>query len=349
MKPVSFKILGISILVISFIIGWKLFGYHDFLHSPLRTGKDGITLEVPSGITVKNLSRELARLGLLENPEYFSWRARWRGISHQIKAGEYFITTGTFPDQFLDMLIHGKVKLHSLTIVEGWTFRQLLQAVQKNAVLKRTLENVPDKEIMSAIGHANEHPEGKFLPETYHFPRGTTDREFLKRAYRAMDKTLSSEWKERDKSLPLKSPYEALVLASIIEKETAVKNEYTKISGVFTRRLQKGMRLQTDPTVIYGLGESFDGNLRLKDLRKDTPYNTYTRTGLPPTPIALPGREALRAALHPDNDTTLYFVAKGNGEHYFSSTLHEHNQAVIRYQLGGKKKPFSSYPGSKKH
>jgi UPF0755 protein len=198
---------------------------------------------------------------------------------------------------------------------------------------------------MQAIGHEGEHPEGRFFPETYRFPKNTSDVEFLKRAYRHMHSYINKAWQAKAQGLPLKNAYEALILASIIEKETAQKHEYRQIAGVFTRRLELGMRLQTDPTVIYGLGLDFNGNLTRKHLRQDTPYNTYTRKGLPPTPIAIPGADAIDAALHPAEGKTLYFVAKGNGEHHFSRTLKEHNEAVIRYQLkGDRTKTFSSRP-----
>ena len=196
---------------------------------------------------------------------------------------------------------------------------------------------------MERLGHAGEHPEGRFLPDTYHFPKNLTDVAFLKRAYDAMTQTLAREWEGRAVGLPLKTPYEALILASIVEKETGLASERQAIAGVFVRRLNKGMRLQTDPTVIYGMGDRYKGNIRKSDLQEDTPYNTYRRFGLPPTPIAMPGRDAIHATLHPDDSKNIYFVSRGDGSHHFSATLEEHNNAVIKYQLKGRKRPFSSY------
>jgi UPF0755 protein len=199
-------------------------------------------------------------------------------------------------------------------------------------------------EIMTALGHTGQHPEGRFMPDTYLFPKNTRDVDFLQRAYASMKNYLDQAWPQRGVGLAVKTPYEALILASIVEKETGLASERKAIAGVFNRRLLKRMRLQTDPTVIYGMGEKFDGNIRRRDLLRDNPYNTYRRFGLPPTPIALPGREAIDAVLHPQEDDTLYFVSKGDGSHHFSKTLKEHNQAVIKYQLNGRKKSFSSYP-----
>jgi UPF0755 protein len=201
-------------------------------------------------------------------------------------------------------------------------------------VLQQTLGDAGESDIMTRIGHAGEHPEGRFLPDTYHFPSGMTDVAFLKRAYDAMAEELADAWEKRDAGLPLRTPYEALILASIVEKETGKAGERPLIAGVFVQRLRKGMRLQTDPTVIYGMGEAFDGNIRRRDLLADTPYNTYTRNGLPPTPIAMPGRDAIAAAMHPQEDGYLYFVSRGDGSHYFSRTLEVHEQAVKKFQLG---------------
>jgi UPF0755 protein len=345
-KKVTFKIIGVSIVLASFLVGWQLFGMQTFLRTPLAVGEQGLTLVVPQGISMKKLAGELHKRKIIAEPRYLVWRARWRGISRQIKSGEYQVPEGMYPDQLLSLLISGKVKQYSLTIVEGWTFQQMLKEVHRHEAIQHTLKNLTPDEIMKKLGKEGEHPEGRFLPDTYQFPRGTTDVQFLKRAYAAMSKVLDQEWQDRSKGLPIKNPYEILILASIIEKETAIKDEYPMVAGVFVRRLQKKMRLQTDPTVIYGMGDRFDGNLRLRDLRKDTPYNTYTRRGLPPTPIALPGRMAIHGALHPDQGNSLYFVAKGDGSHHFSSTLKEHNRAVIRYQLGGKPRAFSSMPAT---
>ncbi len=232
----------------------------------------------------------------------------------------------------LDRIVAGRVIQYPLTIVEGWTFRQLRQALAAHPQLTQTLAGLSDAEIMARLGRPGAHPEGWFLPDTYHFPKGFTDEAFLRRALTAMEQRLTQVWERRAPDTPLNDPYQALVLASIIEKETGVAAERAEIAGVFARRLRLGMRLQTDPTVIYGLGEAFDGNLRRRDLEADTPYNTYTRPGLPPTPIALPGLAALEAAAQPAAGDALYFVADGQGGHVFSRTLEEHHRAVRRYQ-----------------
>ncbi len=235
--------------------------------------------------------------------------------------------------QLLQQMVDGEVIQHTLTLVEGWSFKQVMVALRAHHAIRATLQGLTAAEIMSRLGYAGQHPEGRFFPDTYHFPKATSDIEFLRRAYSAMAERLEQEWVAREPDLPLKSAYEALILASIIEKESAVSAERAEIAGVFIRRLNKGMRLQTDPTVIYGMGEAYDGNIRRRDLRHDTPYNTYTRKGLPPTPIAMPGGEAIHAALHPASAESLYFVARGDGTHYFSATLEEHNRAVRKYQL----------------
>lgn len=248
-----------------------------------------------------------------------------------VKTGEYQLAPGTLPRGLLHLLSSGAVVQYRFTLVEGWTFSQLLQALAKNEMLKQTLGQDPDKAgtvMISRLGI--DHPEGWYFPETYQFTRGDSDSDILDRARQAMEKELGVAWEARHDDLPLNSPYELLILASIIEKETAQEEERGRIAGVFIRRLQQGMRLQTDPTVIYGMGDSFDGNIRHRDLKTDTPYNTYTRSGLPPTPIAMPGRASLMAAAQPDAGDALYFVADGSGGHTFSATLQEHTVAVNR-------------------
>jgi len=238
--------------------------------------------------------------------------------------------------ELLDQVVAGRVVEYPLVLVEGWTFRQFLDAIEEAPKLTRTLNGLSPRAIMERLGHPGEHPEGRFFPDTYYYSSGQTELAILANAYDKMQKLLQQEWEKRDNNLPFKDPYEALILASIVEKETGRADERRMIAGVFVNRLRHGMRLQTDPTVIYGMGESFDGNLRLKDLRRDTPYNTYTRPGLPPTPVAMPGKESLQAVMHPVITGALYFVARGDGSHDFSSTLEEHNKAVIKYQLKGK-------------
>jgi UPF0755 protein len=233
----------------------------------------------------------------------------------------------------LDDMVSGRAYLHSLTVIDGWTFQQMMTAIAADPNIVHTVGDNSGDTMMKAMSHPGEHPEGRFYPDTYRFPGGTKDTDFLLRAYNTMAHTLEEEWNARAPDLPLKTSYEALILASIVQRETAVPAERFEIAGVFTRRLRNGMRLQTDPTVIYGMGSAYNGNIRLTDLEQDTPYNTYTRDGLPPTPICMPGRDAIHAALHPADGTSLYFVAKGDGSHAFSTTIGEHNEAVRRYQL----------------
>jgi len=319
--------------------------YQRFLATPLSIQEGGIEFTVKSGATMRHIASDLSKKGLLQEPTFLVVRARMRKLAQSIKVGEYSVARGTLPDQLLDQLVKGKVKQYSLTLIEGWTFNEVFAAINQHPQIRHTLIDKSPEEVMLAIGKEGEHPEGRFFPETYRFPKKTTDVMFLKRAYKHMEKNLEEAWNNKAKGLPLETAYEGLILASIIEKETAQQSEYRQISGVFTRRLRKGMRLQTDPTVIYGLGNAYNGNIKRKHLRQDNPYNTYTRKGLPPTPIAMPGADAIKAAFDPEPGATLYFVAKGNGYHHFSKTLKEHNEAVIRYQLkGDRSKVFSSRP-----
>ncbi|MGD8309822.1 MAG: endolytic transglycosylase MltG [Chromatiales bacterium] len=304
-----------------------------FVDTPLTLPDEGLLFTVEPGMPLRAVAAELERAGYLDNGLYLRLLARWREQAGRIKAGEYFIARGTTPPQLLDQLVAGRVTTYSLTVVEGWTFRQMLDALRRHEAVRHTLAGLTDEEIMARLGRSGEHPEGRFLPETYQFPRGITDLQFLRRAYAGMQRVLADAWETRSGDLPIDSPYEALVLASIVEKETGLASERARIAGVFARRLERGMRLQTDPTVIYGLGEAFDGDLRRRDLLADTPYNTYTRAGLPPTPICLPGKAAIEAVMHPAEGQSLYFVARGDGSHQFSDTLEAHNRAVRKYQL----------------
>jgi UPF0755 protein len=277
---------------------------------------------------------DLTAQGVLQHPYYFIALALQRGDQGRLKAGEFELTQGMRPTDLLERLISGREVQYPITLVEGWTFRQAVAAVAADPRFGAEVVGKTDAELMETLGRPGEHPEGRFFPDTYSFPRNTSGLEVLRRAFERMERVLAEEWEQRAEDLPIETPYQALILASIIEKETAVVAERPAIGGVFVRRLRNGMRLQTDPTVIYGLGERFDGNLRREDLREPTPYNTYVIEGLPPTPIALPGREAIRAALHPEPGDSLYFVSRGDGTHAFSRTLEEHNAAVRQYQLG---------------
>lgn len=296
--------------------------------------------ELPPGTSLRALAAKLGEEGLIARPVYLIAYARARGISTRLQAGEYAIEPGMSMLDLLRKMQNGEVRLYSFTVVEGWTFRQLLDAMAGNDALQRTIERNAGmgQAVMSSLDQAGTHPEGQFLPDTYLFAKGTTDIEFLRRAHTALQNRLRSEWEGRAPGLPLRTPYEALILASIIEKETAVAAERSLIAAVFINRLNKRMRLQTDPTVIYGMGEDFDGNIRFRDLRQDTPYNTYTRPGLPPTPIALPGADSIHAALHPADSPVLYFVSKGDGSHVFSDNLAEHEAAVDLYQRRGRRR-----------
>ena len=347
MKSLFFKIIVISVSLAVIVGIWLLVDVNNFRQQPLNINEEGFRYEIKSGETLTRLSRNLRDQNILQKPRYLVLLAKVRRTANKIKTGEYLFEQGTTPDQLLKQIVKGATIQYSATIVEGLNYREMMAALHENEHLEHTLKGLKASQVMEKLGKPGEHPEGRFLPDTYYFPRGTSDVEFLKRAYNAMENLLEEEWPNRDPDLPLKSAYEALILASIVEKETAVPSERGAIAGVFVRRLNKRMRLQTDPTVIYGMGEKFDGNIRRKDLLKDTPYNTYRRRGLPPTPIAMPGVDAIKAALHPSDGETLYFVARGDGSHEFSATLEQHNKAVIKYQLKGRKRPFSSMPRTK--
>jgi len=339
-----FKLFGFAVLGASIFLGWFWQSYNHFVSTPINLSQTNVDFTIPSGASLSSVANTLVSRGIISDAYLFLWMIKFSDGETSIQAGEYIIETGMTPRNIATIFVEGKVKQYPFTIVEGWSFKQLLVALGANTRLGHSLKGKSEAEIMESIGHPGEHPEGRFLPDTYHFPAGSTDKLFLKRAYDAMEKVLKNEWQNRKADLPYKTPYEALTMASIVEKETGVAHERKQIAGVFVRRLEKKMRLQTDPTVIYGMGDSYTGNLRKKDLKKDTPYNTYRRKGLPPTPIALPGVAAINAALHPHEDTTLYFVAKGDGSHSFSETIEAHNKAVRKYQIRQRKKNYRSAP-----
>lgn len=334
------RLLGILLLTVSLGGGWLWLDYRQFLDSPLRLPQEGLVYPFSPGASLSTLGQDLAHQGVLSRPLYLQVLGRLTGRAHRLQAGEYFIPVGTTPSDLLDLLNSGRVLQHPVTLVEGWTFQRFLDLLRADPRFRQTLTGTEEsEEIMARLGYPGELPEGRFLPDTYYFPRGTTDVQILCRALRSMERALAVEWQRRAPGLPLASPYQALILASIVEKETALAEERPRVAGVFVRRLRLDMRLQTDPTLIYGLGAAFDGDLRRADLRRDGPYNSYTRSGLPPTPIAMPGLEAIRAVLHPLEDGSLYFVARGDGSHQFSTTLDEHERAVRRYQLRGRGSP----------
>ncbi len=308
-----------------------------FQHSSINQSQPESIFLIKSGSNIKSIAQDLSREKIINDPWLFILLAKLKGVETRVRAGEYQIEPGQTADDLLEVFTQGSAIQYSFTVIEGWSFRQMLAAIAVDPTIEHTLQGKTNQEIMNLLGYPEQHPEGLFFPDTYRFPKGTRDIDFLRRAYQVMQKHLTREWDQRDIDLPLNSSYEALILASIIEKETAAAFERPLISAVFSERLRRNMRLQTDPTIIYGLGEQFDGNIRFRDLKKDTPYNTYLHSGLTPTPIALPGLEAIRAALHPVKTEALYFVSKGDGTHHFSATLREHNAAVSRFQLNDEK------------
>lgn len=322
------KAAFVTILIIVFLFMFDV--WHTFCR-PFAITKDEFYI-VKKGATIRTVAEDLQKIGYIRNSSYFVYYALLKGIAGQLKAGEYRISPRMNAHYLLQEMIAGNVVLHSMIVIEGWTFKQAIEAIKNNEYLLKELDYSDIEQIPQQLGFTAQHMEGRIYPDTYSFIRGTTDTEFLQRAWNNMEKKLKQEWENRTTDILLTTPYEALILASIIEKETGVDSERNVISAVFNNRLKKGMRLQSDPTVIYGLGEHFDGDIKYRDLRKDTPYNTYTRNGLPPTPIALPGLASIRAALHPADADVLYFVARGDGSHQFSRTLEEHNHAVRQYQ-----------------
>jgi UPF0755 protein len=326
-----------SILAAILMVAILVFQLLRFQHGNIALPQQPTIFLIKSGSNIKSIAQDLSMQKIIDDPWLFILLAKVKGVETRVRAGEYEIKVEMTPEELLEKFIQGSAIQYSLTVIEGWSFRQMLAAIANDPVIEYTLGDKTDEEIMGLLGYPDQHPEGLFFPDTYRFPKGTSDVDFLRRAYQVMQKHLTREWNQRASGLPLASSYDALILASIIEKETGAGFERPLISGVFIQRLKKNMRLQTDPTIIYGLGENFDGDIRFRDLKKDTPYNTYLHAGLTPTPIALPGLEAIRAALHPTKTEALYFVSKGDGTHHFSATLEEHNAAVKRYQLNRRK------------
>lgn len=333
-KPRLWRFLLLLILLVLSVGALLYSRYQSFSYQNITLPEGRFVLAIAPGMSMRQLAQELQSHGIIDNPRFLVLLARRLEADRQLKAGEYVLTPELTPRSLLALVTDGKVLQYSFTVIEGQTFAELRKRLEQDPVLEQTLSGLDDAAVMERLGKAGEHPEGRFLADTYHFPRHTTDVSFLKRAYQQMEKTLAQEWESRAPDLPLASPYEALILASIVEKETGIAEERPVIAGVFLRRLKRGMKLQTDPTVIYGMGAAFDGNIRRDDLVNDTPYNTYTRDGLPPTPIATPGRDAIHAVLHPADGDSLFFVASGGGHHYFSSTLEQHNLAVDKFQRG---------------
>lgn len=305
-----------------------------WLQHPLPLTKDVVEVTIEPGERARAVVQSLVDGGVQVQPQLLYWWIRLSGQGRQLKAGSYEIGGTPSPRELIAKLVRGEIAMRSVTLVEGLTFAQWRELLRKAPNLRADTQSLTDAAIMEKLGRAGLHPEGRFYPDTYTYAKGASDLSVLRRALQEMDQRLAAAWAQRAPDSPLRTADEALILASIVEKETGRAADRGKISGVFTNRLRKGMLLQTDPTVIYGLGTRFDGNLRKRDLIADTPYNTYTRTGLPPTPIAMPGQDALLAAVQPDATDALYFVARGDGSSEFSATLQDHNRAVRRFQLG---------------
>jgi len=324
-------LLGLVLLSLLAAVGVEIRLNLRSLDEPLQIAAP-LTFKVPAGSRFARVAETLAARGILPRPRALVLYARWKGTASAIKAGEYEIEPGATPRNLLDKLVSGQVLLHSLTIVDGWRVQDLLAAMRRNPDVLATLPATP-VDVMEKLGMPGVNAEGQFLPETYRFAGGTADLEILRQAHAALARTLNAAWMNRDPAVPLHSIDELLIMASIVEKESGLKEELPKIAGLYLHRLKIGMRLQADPTVIYGLGDSYDGDLHTIDLRTDGPYNTYTRTGLPPTAIALAGAAAIEATAHPENTDALYFVAsgRGDGSHVFSATLDQHNAAVAQY------------------
>ena len=305
-----------------------------WLHAPLGMDKDTVDLSIEPGTSPRGVARAVADAGVQVDPRVLYAWFRVSGQDRQIRAGSYELDRGTTPRSLLQKLVRGDEALRSVTLVEGWNFRQMRAALAASEQLKPDTAGLSNEAIMVALGRPGVHPEGRFLPDSYTYAKGSSDLAVMRRAMQAMDKKLDAAWSQRQADTPLKSADEALILASIIEKETGRASDRPLVAGVFTNRMRIGMPLQTDPTVIYGMGDAFDGNLRKRDLQTDTPWHTYTRGGLPPTPLAMPGKAALLAAVQPGQTRALYFVAKGDGTSHFSPSLEEHNRAVNQYQRG---------------
>ena len=326
-----FYIILLGLVCVGGLVYWA--------QAPILTEGKPIEFTVKQGSGAHAVSQQLINAGAPLNPTLFSVMVRASGQGGKLKAGPYELKPGVSPWKLLDKLVRGEIAQSSLTIIEGWTFKQMRQAVGAHPFLRHDSAQLSDAQLLEKIGVKDyKHPEGLFFPDTYMFAKGSSDVLVFKQAHSNLTKRLNELWEKRNPALPYKTPYEALIMASIVEKETGKKAERGLIASVFVNRLDKGMLLQTDPTVIYGIGDKFDGNIRRRDLKKDTPYNTYTRRGLPPTPIALPGMQSLTATMNPEKSDALYFVARGDGSSQFSSNLRDHNNAVIQYQLKGRVK-----------
>lgn len=345
-----FPVLLMLSLLVAGVIYWQL---QDYLDRPLQIDDSGLEYSLQRGSSLTAVAYSLQRQGVLQSPRWLTVYSRLSGRGVKIKAGDYLLEQGLTARQLLQKLERGDVQYFQVTLVEGWNLWQLQAALAAQPRLAIKLEDFPleQKSIAQILGIDASviSLDGLFFPDTYRYHSAMTDIDILQRAQQRLQSVLAEEWKNRGQKLPYSSPYEALIMASLVEKETGDASERAQIAGVFVRRLAKGMRLQTDPAVIFGLGPQFDGNLRRRHLKDaSNPYNTYRHHGLTPTPIALVGRAAIHAALHPAEGDSLYFVAKGDGSHYFSRTLKEHQKAVRKYQVYQRRKDYSSAPSSKK-
>lgn len=337
-------LLEMGLILAGLAVGWSAWKVNSVLQQPLHVTQERL-LDVPNGTTPNRMFYRMQNEGLLDDAVWLRLYWRFNMAGTPLHTGEYRLTPGMTVEQLFDAWRRADVVQYNLTLVEGWTFRQVRSAVAKHEKIKHTLDGLSDSEVMDKLGHTGVFPEGRFFPDTYRFVRGMSDVELLQQAYMRLDEVLAKEWAERTTDLPYRDPYQALIMASLVEKETGIPQERGQIAGVFVRRLRLGMMLQTDPTVIYGMGERYNGKITRADLREPTPYNTYTITGLPPTPIAMVGREAIHAALNPSDGTSLYFVARGDGSHVFSDDLDDHNSAVREFQLK-RRADYRSSPAS---
>ncbi|MFT5450965.1 MAG: UPF0755 protein [Enterobacterales bacterium] len=333
MKQYFYKTLGLLIFTGSVALGWLWMDFSGFMDNRANIPVVGVDLHVIEGATMNSISQKLYEAGIIRSVFYPRLAAKLYPELTKLKQGEYFIDPSMSPRNIFNKIISGKVKTYQIRFIEGWSLTNFMAELADNERLRQDLFNFRNDQISDKLMIAQVNPEGWFYPDTYNFQKGASDLQVLQAAHSKMKKILAKYWLERDLDLPYENAYQVLIMASIIEKETGVAGERDRIAGVFIRRLNKNMRLQTDPTVIYGMGKNFDGNIRKRDLLKDTPYNTYRRKGLPPTPIAMPSEASIQAAVHPAEGTDLYFVAKGDGSHQFSATLEQHNQAVRKYQL----------------
>ncbi|KDN98160.2 endolytic transglycosylase MltG [Pseudomonas donghuensis] len=325
-------LLETGLILAGLMLGYSAWKVNSALEQPLHVSQERL-LDVPTGTTPNRMFYRMESDGVLEDAFWLRlyWRFNMAGVP--LHTGEYRMTPGMSVRDLFEVWRRGDVVQYTLTLVEGWNFRQVRAALAKHEKIKKTLDGLSDAEVMDKLGHPGVFPEGRFFPDTYRFVRGMTDVEFLQQAYARLEEVLAKEWAERSSDVPYRDPYQALIMASLVEKETGVPQERGQIAGVFVRRMRIGMLLQTDPTVIYGMGERYNGKITRADLREPTPYNTYTNAGLPPTPIAMVGREAIHAALNPTPGSSLYFVARGDGSHVFSDDLDAHNSAVREYQI----------------